>query len=231
MPPRTFDSLLSLVADKIRKKDTRWRPSIKPDERLAATLRFLAAGEYICSNSFNFLIGRSTLCGIVSETCQAIWDVLFPLHVTCPATVDEWMKVVAGFEERWNLPHCIWAMDGKHIVVQCPGKSESMDRNYKGTFSKCMFAVCDAYYRFIYVDIGHHGSRSDWGIFSQTSLLSDIVSGRANIPPASPLGSRPELPYFFVGDEAFPLKTFLMRPYPKRSMSDTFLFNSKLHIT
>ncbi|XP_064462319.1 uncharacterized protein LOC135372778 [Ornithodoros turicata] len=219
MPPRTFDSLLSLVGDRLRKRDTRWRKSIKPDERLAATLRFLAAGDYLCSSSFNFLIGRSTLCGIVSETCQVIWDVLSPLHVQCPRAVDDWMKVAHGFLERWNIPHCIGAMDGKHIVVQCPAKSESVDRNYKGTFSKCMFAVCDAYYRFIYVEIGHHGSQSDGGIFAQSSLLKDVVSGEANIPPASPLGNRSELPYFFVGDEAFPLKTFLMRPFPKRSIT------------
>lgn len=39
MPPRTFDTLLELLADRISKKNTRYRKAIDPSARLAMTLR------------------------------------------------------------------------------------------------------------------------------------------------------------------------------------------------
>ena len=36
------------------------------------------------------------------------------------------------------------------------------------------------------------------------------------------------LPYFFVGDEIFPLKTWLMRPYPGKLDKEQMIFNYRL---
>jgi len=61
------------------------------------------------------------------------------------------------FEQRWNFPHCVGAMDGKHIVVQKPTKSGSAFFTYKHTFAIQLLAVVDADYKFIYVDVGCQG--------------------------------------------------------------------------
>lgn len=44
-----FDILLDKVREDIEKMDTNFRYSIRPDKRLALTLRFLATGEYFNS--------------------------------------------------------------------------------------------------------------------------------------------------------------------------------------
>lgn len=31
---------------------------------------------------------------------------------------EEWKKISEGFEENWQSPHTIAAMDGKHVVMQ-----------------------------------------------------------------------------------------------------------------
>ncbi|XP_049273627.1 uncharacterized protein LOC119399351 [Rhipicephalus sanguineus] len=180
--------------------------------------RFLAAGETLRSSSFNFLAGRSTACVIVSEVCQAIWDVLGPIYVALPSTRDEWSKVARDFEEKWDMPHCLGAIDGKHVNVECPAKSGSRDRNYKGSFSKSLMAIADANYSFLYVEVGHNGSESDGGIFSRSKLQPMVDDGTLGVPPAASLGTIGNMPYFFVGDEAFPLKTYMMRPYSKKSL-------------
>ncbi|KAL3179541.1 hypothetical protein MRX96_037925 [Rhipicephalus microplus] len=95
-----------------------------------------------------------------------------------------------------------------------------MDFNYKGSFSKSLLAVCDAQYRFIYVDVGHSGSDSDGGIFSSCDLQKNILPRALGLPPVSTVGNEGPLPYFFVGDEAFPLKEYMMWPYARRTLHE-----------
>lgn len=38
---------------------------------------------------------------------------------------ERWSAVSKGFESKWNSPHCVGAVDGKHIAVQKPKGSDS----------------------------------------------------------------------------------------------------------
>ncbi|XP_040359762.1 protein ALP1-like [Ixodes scapularis] len=218
MPPSAFDTILGLIGDRIRKEDTNFRKAIPPDVRLALTIRFLAAGKTLRSVSYNFLTSRSTCCEIIPEVCSALWEVLGPVYVACPKQPEQWKKIATEFEERWNVPNCVGAIDGKHITIECPSLSGSLHRNYKGSFSKSLLAISDAKYRFLYVEVGHHGSESDGGIFARSKIQQLIVSGEQGLPFPTAVGEEGELPYYLVGDEAFPLKPYLMRPYPRKSM-------------
>ena len=35
-----------------------------------------------------------------------------------PKTEGEWKSVADNFNTQWQFPHCIGAMDGKHILIQ-----------------------------------------------------------------------------------------------------------------
>ena len=59
------------------------------------------------SLSFNFRIGRSTVCGIVRETCEALWNVLHSKYVQAPSSEDQWIALSRQFEHLWNFPNCI----------------------------------------------------------------------------------------------------------------------------
>ncbi|KAH7949270.1 hypothetical protein HPB49_006933 [Dermacentor silvarum] len=195
MPPRSFDTLLELVAPRITKANTRLRKAIPPDHRLALAVRFLAAGETLRSSSFNFLAGRSTACMIIAEVCQAIWDILGPLYVKCPSSAVQWLKV-SNISKQ---------LDCANIQILCYS-------------IKSLLAISDASYRFLYVEIGHFGSESDGGVFARSKFQELIVANQLGIPEDSEMGSIGMMPYFFVGDEAFPLKTFMMRPYSRKTL-------------
>lgn len=71
-------------------------------------------------------------------------------------------------------------------------------------------AVADADYRFTYVDVGAYGRENDASIFAQSSFAKRLEQGSLKLPSADD----GELPYVFVGDEAFQLRQTIMRPYP-----------------
>jgi hypothetical protein len=69
-------------------------------------------------------------------------------------------------------------------------------------------------------DVGSFGRSSDGGVFSHSALEKRMENGSVNIPPDSCLpGTNAEAPFVIVGDDAFPLKTDLMRPCPGRQSS------------
>ena len=89
MTTERFNYLLSLVKEKIEKKDTRFRKSIPASARLAITLRYLASGETQQSLSYNYRVGRSTVSNIVSETCIAIYESLKNPYLKSPSSVND----------------------------------------------------------------------------------------------------------------------------------------------
>lgn len=63
-------------------------------------------------------------------------------------------------------------------------------------------------------------------------MAADLENNAAGLPEPTPLPGRDiPFPYVIVADEAFPLKPYLMRPYPKkvkRLMDDERIFNYRL---
>lgn len=86
----------------------------------------------------------------------------------------------------------------------------------KGTTCVLIQHYLSLYSRFTYVDMGHFGGEGDSGIFLRSRLLDCFNRRLFGVPPPANVGSIGLIPYVLVGDEAFPLKTFMMRPYPQR---------------
>ncbi|KAK3893361.1 hypothetical protein Pcinc_002795 [Petrolisthes cinctipes] len=158
-----------------------------------------------------FCVGQSTVCNIIQEVCQAIWDALGPEFLPRPTPADHWKRVAEEFNIRWNFPNCLGAIDGKHIQIKKPALSGSTYFNYKRTFSTVLMAVADVSYKFLYVDVGAYGREHDASIFAQSAFGTALQDGTLQLPQAN----NGDLPYVFIGDEAFPLKPELMWPYPE----------------
>ena len=148
MSPHRFDHLLSLIEPFITKKSTNFREPISAGERLSLTLRFLATGESQQSLSFAYRIGKATVNNILRETSDAIYKLVAPAYLRPPSTKEDWIAIANDFENIWNLPHVIGAIDGKHIRIMCPAHTGAQFHNYKGIFSLQFLAVCDTRYCF-----------------------------------------------------------------------------------
>ena len=139
---------------------------------------------------------------------------LLAKYIKCPKTKEEWKSIEYEFQTRWNFPHCIGALDGKHVVTQAPARAGSMFFNYKKTHSIVLMAICNANYQFTMVDIGDSGRNSDGGVFSYSKMGESIIPD-----PEGLSGSHKCYPYVLVVDEAFQLQQNIMKPYPREVLS------------
>lgn len=131
-----------------------------------------------------------------------------------PVNEQEWLEKEAEFHDIF--PHCLAAMDGKHVVTLSPINSGSEYFNYKHAYSIVLLALVDRNYRFMFADVGCQGRISDGGVFRNSSLFRELVNNTLNLPTHSTLPdcSNHAMPYVFVADNAFPLHTNIMKPYP-----------------
>lgn len=114
---------------------------------------------------------------------------------------------------------CIGAIDGKHIKIKAPAKSGSDYFNYKKDHSIILLALVDHDYCFTYVDVGAKGRSSDGGVFGNSSLFEALEKKLLNIPKDAVI----------LGDDAFPLKTYLLEPYSRRNLTkEEKVFNYRL---
>ncbi|KAF4530371.1 hypothetical protein B566_EDAN018515 [Ephemera danica] len=128
---------------------------------------------------------------------------------------SEWKRIADDFNLLWNFPYCCGSIDGKYAYLQAPPKSGSTYFCHKKMFSIVLMAICDANYKFLWVDIGAPGSESAGGVLQRSELGLALHNHVLNLPTATNLpNTNIKFPYFFVGDEAFPLGPSLMRPYP-----------------
>ena len=197
------------------------RKPISPEARLALTMRYLALGDGFLSLSQQFRVGLSTVRLIVRQTCRLIYRTLKGRYLCTPRTHQEWMKISSDFNKRWQFPHLLGLVDGKHIRIDKPPKTGSTYFNYKGYFSIVLLGICDSDYKFIYVDVGAEGKASDGGIWNHSTFAQHMLDpcNPLDIPEPVPLNNV-NTPFYLIGDSAFKLLPNLMKPYPSYSTTN-----------
>jgi len=230
LEPQMFDELVERVGPRIWRQDTTYRKALTPGLKMAITLRYLASGDSYMSLMYNFRVPINTISIFVPEVCEAIQNEYAKDVIQCPSTPAEWRNISARFASRWNFQNCVGALDGKHIALACPAKSGSIYYNYKKYFSIILMALVDADYKFTWVDVGSDGSSGDAQVFNNSEVKHAIENNTIGFPDPEPLsGDDKPIPHFIVGDDAFALQTWLMKPYP--SLHLTFyqrIFNYRL---
>lgn len=223
MSPTTFELLLSWIAPLITKCSLR-RSVATPAERLCVTLRHLSTGDAHVTLAASYRMSPSVIGRTIKETCSVIWDVLLSKnYFTPPSQCQKWIKIAHEFEHNWNFPHCLGAIDGKHVIIQAPPRCGSMYFNYKKTHSVVLLAICDAAYKFTLADVGDNGRQSDGGVYSNSKLGYAIDHNLLNFPSADRIegsGNDIKYPYVFVADDAFSMKSYMVKPYPDKSNGD-----------
>ena len=245
VPPELFDEILERIGPDITGPGTNYRQSLEPGFKLCVVLKYLAHGAEQTELWTDYVVSRSSICNMIVPVCSAIQRHYAEEVFKTPTTEAEWLAIAQDFEDRWQLPHALGALDGKHCRIKCPRNSGSHYWCvYKKVFSVVLLALVDARYRFIWADLGGVGHQSDAQIYNHSSLKQHLAAGTLNVPPPArlpkdtptpapyrlpPVGQEepdepemiqpPDVPYFIIGDDAFALNTYLMKPSSKSNMT------------
>ncbi|XP_036321347.1 uncharacterized protein LOC118735607 [Rhagoletis pomonella] len=207
----TFRRICEKVKD-IEKVDSNMKPCIPLHKRVAVSLFALgSAAEYRTVASL-FGVGRSTVGEILLDFCQAVCENLSASINSYPPNPQEIRKIVDGFE-RLGFPQCFGAVDGCHIEIQPPKKSAVDYQNCKGWYSVILLASCDHRSKFTYINIGSPGKNNDSDVFENSALkryheTADIFNQNSKRICGV------NVPVFLIGDSAFGLSRYMMKPFP-----------------
>jgi len=125
---------------------------------------------------------RSTVSGIVKEVCEAFWENLQPTVMPEP-NEEIWRALENVFKEKWNFPHCVAAIDGKHVRIKAPPHRGSEIFNYKKNHSVVLLALVDANKRLLAVDVGQYGRVSDGNVFANSNIAMCLARPNIGLPP------------------------------------------------
>ena len=136
MPPELYQEMEQRITVEFQRDRTLMRDPVSPGVKLAVTLRHLATGDSYTTLRYAFRVASSTIEKFVPKVCDAI---------TLP---EDWLQVESVFLRRWNFPHALGALDGKHIPIRCSQGGGSLYHNYKGFHSIVLLALVDGDYKF-----------------------------------------------------------------------------------
>ena len=220
MDPEMFHELLDRLVPRLTKTDTFCRKALSPGLKLSITLRYLASGDSYHSLMYGFRVPHNTISLMIKDVCEAIIEEYADEVIEAPTTEQEWRRTTDKFSRRWQFHHCLGALDGKHIAIQCPRKAGSEFYNYKGFHSIILMALVDGDYKFSWVDVGSNGSAGDAQVFNKSELKECIEEDTVGVPAPEPLPHDDrDMPFFIVGDDVFAMRTWLMKPFSKYDLT------------
>ena len=87
----------------------------------------------------------------------------------------------------------------------------------------------DAQYCFTFVDIGAHGANNDAAVLAESEFGKIFSENPVALQLPKPrLVGNATLPYVLVGDDIFPLKPWLMKPFPGNGLQRIFNYKEFL---
>ncbi|KAJ8672373.1 hypothetical protein QAD02_003632 [Eretmocerus hayati] len=209
-----FQRLHNLVRHRLTKYSP--RGSLSAELKLAATLNYMVHDTSVKEVAWHYLIGRTTLYEFIPDVCRAISETLRPRYMRFPSNNQEWDAIAQGFWDKYQIPNCVGALDGKHFRIRQPAHSGASFWNWKRFYSVNVMAVCDSDGYFMWVSAGALGSLNDSTVFRNTNLGAalyqddlPIINQRSRLP-----NTDVNLTRFLIADGGFPLERFMLRPFP-----------------
>ncbi|CAM5165581.1 unnamed protein product [Natator depressus] len=135
--------------------------------------------------------------------------------------------IVDGFVQM-GFPNCGGEIDGTHIPILASDHLATEYINCKGYFSMVLQVLVDHRGRFTDINTGWSGKVHDAYIFWNTGVFRKLQAGTF-FPEQKITVGEVEMPIVTLGDPAYPLMLWLMKPYMGQLDNSKELFNNRLN--
>lgn len=213
----TFDYVCGMLRPLLTRQHTSYRRALSVEMRVAVCLWRLATNIEYRSLSNLFGIGISTCCVVTQEVITAINTVLKPIFIK-PPSLAYCRTITQAFRDKWRFPQVVGAIDGSYIPIKAPVDSPSHYYNRKGQYSIILQAVVDHKMKFWDVNIGQPGRVHDSRVLSLSSLF-DHMQANDILPQWTEVFEDVNVPLFLLGDKAYPMLPWIVKPYPDRGLN------------
>uniref|UniRef100_A0A8C3FBM1 Putative nuclease HARBI1 n=1 Tax=Chrysemys picta bellii TaxID=8478 RepID=A0A8C3FBM1_CHRPI len=218
----TFVELCDLLSPALKRQNTKMRAALTVEKRVVIALWKLATPDSYWSVGNQFGVGKSTVGAAVMQVGKAITELLLRKIVT----LGNVQVRVEGFAAM-GFPNCGGAIDGTHIPILAPEHQDTQYINRKGYFSMVLQALMDHKGRFTNINMGWPGRVHDASVLRNTTLFKWLLQG-TYFPDQKITVGDVEMPIVILGDPAYPLMPWLMKPYTGSLDSSQELFNYRL---
>ncbi|XP_065455330.1 uncharacterized protein LOC135984327 [Chrysemys picta bellii] len=221
MHKATFLELCELLSLSLKCRNTKMRAALTVEKQMAIALWKLAMPECYRSVGNHFGVSKSTVGTAVIQVANAITDILLSRVVTLRN-----VQVIVGGFAAMGFPNCGGAVDGTHIPILAPDHLANRYINCKGYFSMVLQALVNHKGRFTDINVGWPGKVHDTHIFRNSGLFEQLQEG-IYFPDQKITVGDVEMPIVILGDPAYPLLPWLMKPYTG-SLDNKEQFNYRL---
>ncbi|KAJ7332274.1 hypothetical protein JRQ81_014454 [Phrynocephalus forsythii] len=208
MTRQTLFEISETLRPFLMRKDTVMRSAVPVEERVAIGIYFLASRSCHRTIALVFQKGTSTVASIIVEVCLAIEHTMLREEVR----ISDFSKMTAT-TSKLGFPHCLGAIDGTHITITAPKLQGQAYYNRKSFHSVLLQAACDGDGVFFSMLAGHSGVNHDAHVFRSSKLFRRMEDG--TLIPGNPMFNYAgvSIPPLILGDGAYPLCKWLMKPY------------------
>ena len=141
-------------------------------------------------------------------------ELLYVQSVYMSFPTGESLKTVGeGFQSTWNIPQCAGSMDGTHLPVTPLAMNNTDYYNCKGWYSIITQAVVDYHGLFRDLCIGWPGSVHNARVLSNSTLYTKVTNGEL-LQGDVLLVRGGNIPVYLIKDSAYPLLSWLIKPFP-----------------
>ena len=168
---------------------------------------------------------------VVHEICQILSENIGPKIVKFPVSKQEVAEATGHFLQKFGFPQVIGCIDGTHIPIKQPSENSHDYFSYRMCHTINCQAICDAYGKFINVEVKWSDSVHDARVFANCDIQNNYSSGKFNLFYKEILPGYDCIPQLLLADLAHPLLPYVMKEYEHCSTNEEVVFNQMLRST
>ncbi len=181
--------------------------------KVTAALHFYASGSFQHPLSSIGGISQSAISSAIHAVTSGLVRHAGE-YIKFPVTPDNQERAKQTFCAKYGFPGVLGVIDCTHVQLRAPSENALVYINRKGTYSINVQVICDAYSKITHVFANYPGSSHDSFILANSTIPA-IFEGN------------PPLDGWLLGDNGYPLKTWLMTPYLMPATIREMQFNRK----